>query len=255
MINRNGLSIKTNILKHKKVVLCITLVILISIIVYISYNILNNSKIELNKNYAKGYYLVYEGKIDDDLKVTLKYDSKSEKISVHENEFILPIKRKTVEKTYTIIADDKEKKVIVPAQKKLISYEKLRDQFNYINLTEDNLSIELPDNINEDEEIIPGFNISSDGSEVMSIKLSYSASDLMNDHSMDDYDDFTYSILVIMSSLNQIDSFNEVLLDALQESQDEKKEVKVSIDSTTYKFHTIGTKFTEPVTILEIFPK
>ncbi|EAH0663402.1 hypothetical protein D4V73_14285, partial [Listeria monocytogenes] len=130
-----------------------------------------------------------------------------------------------------------------------VSYEDLQGQFNYIFETEDDLSISLPDSINSNEEITPGFKIMSDGNNVMSILLTYSSEDNIG---ITDYNDFTYSIAAIMMSLDSENSLDKVL-DALNNSMDNQKENKVTVNDITYQFSTINAGTTN-ITTLEIFP-
>ncbi|EAE2979688.1 hypothetical protein E1T41_15900, partial [Listeria monocytogenes] len=70
-----------------------------------------------------------------------------------------------------------ETEIVVPKQKKLVSYEDLQGQFNYIFETEDDLSISLPESVTSDAEVTNGFKIMSDGNNVMSLLLTYSSND------------------------------------------------------------------------------
>ncbi|EAA0055131.1 TPA: hypothetical protein ACSZF6_10245 [Listeria monocytogenes] len=211
-------------------------------------------ELDISKDPGKGYYLQYKGTTSDEAKITLKDESgETKKLDVDKNSFTALVPRLTSKAIYTVIAKDKDKetetKLVVPKQKKLVSYEDLKGQFNYIYETEDKLSISLPDSINSNEEITPGFKIMSDGNNVMSILLTYSSEDNIG---ITDYNDFTYSIAAIMMSLDSENSLDKVL-DALNNSMDNQKENKVTVNDITYQFSTINAGTTN-ITTLEIFP-
>ncbi|HEM1141536.1 TPA: hypothetical protein U0W01_002880, partial [Listeria monocytogenes] len=155
--------------------------------------------------------------------------------------------------TYTVLAEKDEKtsetEIVVPKQKKLVSYEDLQGQFNYIFETEDDLSISLPESVTSDAEVTNGFKIMSDGNNVMSLLLTYSSNDKIG---ITDYNDFTYSIAAIMMSLDSENGLDKVL-NALNNSMDDQKDTKVSVNEITYQFSTINTSSTN-LTTLEIYP-
>ncbi|HBL7344973.1 TPA: hypothetical protein LS920_003002 [Listeria monocytogenes] len=211
-------------------------------------------ELDISKDPGKGYYLQYKGTTSDEAKITLKNESgETKKLDVEKNSFTALVPRLTSKAIYTVIAKDKDKetetKLVVPKQKKLVSYEDLKGQFNYIYETEDKLSISLPDSINSNEEVTNGFKIMSDGNNVMSLLLTYSSNDKIG---ITDYNDFTYSIAAIMMSLDSENGLDKVL-NALNNSMDDQKDTKVSVNEITYQFSTINTSTTN-LTTLEIYP-
>ncbi|HEL6515436.1 TPA: hypothetical protein UPD11_000077 [Listeria monocytogenes] len=232
----------------KGIVLCF--ILLLSLVLYAC----GEPELDISDSTGKGYYLNQKGKTSDNAKITLKDENgDSKKIETDNNSFTMLFPRLNSKATYTVLAEKDEKtsetEIVVPKQKKLVSYEDLQGQFNYIFETEDDLSISLPDSINSNEEITPGFKIMSDGNNVMSILLTYSSEDNIG---ITDYNDFTYSIAAIMMSLDSENSLDKVL-DALNNSMDNQKENKVTVNDITYQFSTINAGTTN-ITTLEIFP-
>ncbi|WP_270997009.1 hypothetical protein [Listeria seeligeri] len=211
----------------------------------------------ISEHPSKEYYLTYDGTTSENAKIFLKDESgENKKIEVEKNKFTLQMPRLTSEITYTVEAkSDKKKtetKIVVPAQKKLIDYEDLKGQFNFTSVTEDSLTISLPDSVTSDEEVISGFRISSDGDNVMAISLKFSADDTY-DMSITDYTDFTYSVAAIMMSLDSANSLDKVL-EALNNSIEDEKETKVTVDNVNYQFSTLSTG-SATYTTLNIFRK
>lgn len=89
----------------------------------------------------------------------------------------------------------------------------------------------------------------SDGNNVMSLLLTYSSNDKIG---ITDYNDFTYSIAAIMMSLDSENGLDKIL-NALNNSMDDQKDTKVSVNEITYQFSTINTSSTN-LTTLEIYP-
>ncbi|EGQ0552805.1 TPA: hypothetical protein LWH39_002903, partial [Listeria innocua] len=210
--------------------------------------------LDISDSTGKGYYLNQKGKTSDNAKITLKDENgDSKKIETDNNSFTMLFPRLNSKATYTVLAEKDEKtsetEIVVPKQKKLVSYEDLQGQFNYIFETEDDLSISLPESVTSDAEVTNGFKIMSDGNNVMSLLLTYSSNDKIG---ITDYNDFTYSIAAIMMSLDSENSLDKVL-DALNNSMDNQKENKVTVNDITYQFSTINAGTTN-ITTLEIFP-
>lgn len=233
----------------KGIVLCF--ILLLSLVLYAC----GEPELDISDSTGKGYYLNQKGKTSDNAKITLKDENgDSKKIETDNNSFTMLFPRLNSKATYTVLAEKDEKtsetEIVVPKQKKLVSYEDLQGQFNYIFETEDDLSISLPESVTSDAEVTNGFKIMSDGNNVMSLLLTYSSNDKIG---ITDYNDFTYSIAAaIMMSLDSENSLDKVL-DALNNSMDNQKENKVTVNDITYQFSTINAGTTN-ITTLEIFP-
>ncbi|EAC4761365.1 hypothetical protein J8881_003138 [Listeria monocytogenes] len=232
----------------KWIVLCF--ILLLSLVLYAC----GEPELDISDSTGKGYYLNQTGKTSDNAKITLKDENgDSKKIETDNNSFTMLFPRLNSKATYTVLAEKDEKtsdtEIVVPKQKKLVSYEDLQGQFNYIFETEDDLSISLPESVTSDAEVTNGFKIMSDGNNVMSLLLTYSSNDKIG---ITDYNDFTYSIAAIMMSLDSENGLDKVL-NALNNSMDDQKDTKVSVNEITYQFSTINTSSTN-LTTLEIYP-
>lgn len=196
------------------------------------------------------YMLVYDGTTDKQAKVTVSDESKEkEKVEVDaKGNFTLSIPRLTSSQTYVVKSsmDDKTttQKLEVKGAKKLIDFNKLRDQFNYISQTEDELSIEIPESVESRENFVPGFALSTDGPNVMAIYLSQGTSGIETSS------EFSYAIAAVAISLEANNDLSKIL-DAYAKSVKENATARATVNNVVYEFVTVE----DIITSLMIYPK